>query len=129
MIDAAAELVKPHLPAAHATAAQDTIALGQKQDADRHSRLTQLTERLADLDGMGIAIQAIKPTPMQCYYNVPPEIALKAARMINDGLAEFASSGRTGLSRSAPCRCQTRMPRPPSSNAACARWASRGRRS
>jgi aminocarboxymuconate-semialdehyde decarboxylase len=28
---------------------------------------------------------------MQCYYNVPPEIALKAARMINDGLAEFAS--------------------------------------
>ncbi|MGB7833769.1 MAG: amidohydrolase family protein, partial [Xanthobacteraceae bacterium] len=91
MIDAAAELVKPHLPAAHATAAQDTLALGQKQDADRHSRLTQMTERLADLDGMGIAIQAIKPTPMQCYYNVPPEIALKAARMINDGLAEFAS--------------------------------------
>jgi len=91
MIEAAAELVKPHLPPAHATAAQDTIALGKKQDADRRSRLTTLNERLADLDAMGIAVQAIKPTPMQCYYNVPSEIALKAARMINDGLAEFAA--------------------------------------
>jgi aminocarboxymuconate-semialdehyde decarboxylase len=91
MIEAAAEFVKPHLPAAHATAAQDTIALGQKQDADRRSRLTEMTERLADLDAMGIAVQAIKPTPMQCYYNVPPDIGLKAARLINDGLAEFAA--------------------------------------
>jgi aminocarboxymuconate-semialdehyde decarboxylase len=91
MIEPAAELVKPHLPAAQASAAADTIAVGRKQDADRRSRLTRLAERLADLDAMGIAIQVIKPTPMQCCYNVPPEIGLKAARMINDGLAEYAA--------------------------------------
>lgn len=89
-IAAAAELVKPHLPPAEASATPDTLALGRKQESDRRTRLTEMNERLADLDAMGIAIQVIKPTPMQCYYNVPPDIALKAARMINDGLAEFA---------------------------------------
>jgi len=91
MVAAAADLVRPHLPPAHASATPDTLALGNKQDADRRSRLTELNERIADLDAMGIAIQAIKPTPMQCYYNVPPEIGVAAARMINDGLAEFAA--------------------------------------
>jgi aminocarboxymuconate-semialdehyde decarboxylase len=91
LIEAAAELVKPHLPPPDALPAQDTIAVGRKQDADRRSRLTGLSERLADLDAMGIAVQAIKPAPIQCYYNVPPEIAVKAARMVNDGVAEFAA--------------------------------------
>src|SRR5262252_3032819 len=54
-IAAAAELVKPHLPAAEAIATQDTLALGRKQENDRRSRLTELNERLADLDAMGIA--------------------------------------------------------------------------
>jgi aminocarboxymuconate-semialdehyde decarboxylase len=67
MVPAAAELVKPHLPPAETSAAPETIALGRKQDADRRSRLTELNERVADLDSMGIAVQAIKPTPMQCY--------------------------------------------------------------
>ena len=91
MVPAAADLVKPHLPPADTSAASETIAVGRKQEADRRSRLIELNERLADLDSMGIAVQTIKPTPMQCYYNVPPEIAVKAARMINDGLAEFAA--------------------------------------
>jgi aminocarboxymuconate-semialdehyde decarboxylase len=91
MVPAAADLVKPHLPPADTSAASETIAVGRKQEADRRSRLTELNERVADLDSMEIAVQAIKPTPMQCYYNVPQEIAVKAARMINDGLAEFAA--------------------------------------
>ena len=91
MVPAAAELVKPHLPPPDNSAAPETIAVGRKQEADRRSRLTELNERLADLDSMGIAVQAIKPTPMQCYYNVPPEIGLKAAQLVNDGLAEFAA--------------------------------------
>ena len=53
MVPAAAELVKLHLPQAESSAAPETIAVGRKQEADRRSRLTELNERLADLDSMG----------------------------------------------------------------------------
>ena len=33
------------------------------------------TERLRDLDEMGIDIQVVMPPPPQCYYTVPLDIA------------------------------------------------------
>ncbi len=38
---------------------------------------------------MGIDFQLVMPPPPQCYYTVPVEIAVEAARMVNDGIAEF----------------------------------------
>src|SRR5262245_58458814 len=82
----AAELVKPHLDAAamplvtFADAA--TRALNQQQEIDIVAR-AGLDQRLADLDAMGLDMQIIKPPPPQCYYAVPLEIAVEAARVVN----------------------------------------------
>jgi aminocarboxymuconate-semialdehyde decarboxylase len=91
----AAKFVKPHLDLATISlvkfATQDTRTLNQKQDADRVSRMTQHEERLADMDEMGIDLQVVKPPPPQCYYTLPVDIADQAARMVNDGLAEYVA--------------------------------------
>ena len=88
----AAELVKPHLAldamplVTFADAA--TKALNQKQEVDIVARAS-LEQRLADLDAMGLDMQVILPPPPQCYYAVPLDIAVQAARLVNDGIAEF----------------------------------------
>ena len=91
----AAKFVKPHLDLATIPLARfatpDTKALNQQQDADRTSRMTQYDERLAELDEMGVDLQVVKPLPPQCYYTLPMEIADRAARMVNDGLAEYVA--------------------------------------
>jgi aminocarboxymuconate-semialdehyde decarboxylase len=91
----AAAFVKPHLdpatiPLAHFADAA-TKALSRKQDEDVASRITGYDQRLADLDAMGIDRQLVLPPPNQCYYTVPPGIAVKAAQMVNDGLAQYVS--------------------------------------
>src|SRR5262245_9795259 len=90
----AAELVKPHLAAAASPlvrfANAETKALNQKQESDIMARAS-LEQRLADLDAMGLDMQVIKPPPPQCYYALPIEIAVEAARIINDGIAEFVA--------------------------------------
>ena len=80
----AAEFVKPHLDCANHAAG----ALRQRRDqgaepeaGGRHrAPRASLDKRLADLDAMGLDMQVIKPPPPQCYYAVPLEIAVKAAR-------------------------------------------------
>jgi len=90
----AAEFVRPHLAAEASPLVRfanlETKALNQKQEADIVARAS-LEQRLADLDAMGVDLQVIKPPPPQCYYAVPIEIAVAAARMINDGIAEFVA--------------------------------------
>jgi len=94
-IPQATAFVKPHLdmstiPLAHFSNAE-TKALAQKQDADVRPRITGYDERLAELDAMGIDMQLVMPPPNQCFYTVPLDIAVKAARMVNDGLAEYVA--------------------------------------
>jgi aminocarboxymuconate-semialdehyde decarboxylase len=84
--------MRPHLSpdaAPHAAFADAaTRALNQKQQADIAAR-AGLDRRLADLDAMGLDMQVVKPPPPQCQFPVPIEVAVKAARMINEGIAEF----------------------------------------
>ncbi len=92
-VPAAAAFVQPHLdlstiPLAHFTT-QDTKQLNQQQEADRRVRMTQYDDRLGDLDAMGIDMQLVMPPPPQCYTTVPVEIAIKAAQIVNDGIAEY----------------------------------------
>ncbi|MBX9589492.1 MAG: amidohydrolase family protein [Hyphomonadaceae bacterium] len=93
-IPRAADFVRPHLaPNAMPLvvfADAPTRALNEKQEADIVRR-GGLDRRLADLDAMGLDMQVVKPPPPQCYYAVPLEIAVEAARMVNDGIAEFVS--------------------------------------
>ena len=88
----AAKFVEPYLdwstiPLAH-FATPETKALSQKQEADIAARRDH-AQRLADLDAMAIDVQMIAPPPLQCYYTVPLDIAVNAAHIVNDGIAEF----------------------------------------
>jgi aminocarboxymuconate-semialdehyde decarboxylase len=76
-------------PGLHEFQSPETAAVNAKQDADMKTRLTNFDERLKDLDAMGVDMQVIKPPPGQCYYTLPVTAAVKAAQIVNDGLAEF----------------------------------------
>ncbi len=91
----AAAFVQPHLdlstiPLAH-YATPATQALNRKQDADRRPQMTDLKTRLADMDAMGVDLQIVMPPPPQCYHTVRPDIAVRAATMVNDGIAAFVA--------------------------------------
>jgi len=76
-------------PGLHEFQSPETAAVNAKQDADLKTRLFSFDERLKDLDAMGVDMQVVKPPPGQCYYTLPLEAAVKAAQIVNDGLAEF----------------------------------------
>jgi aminocarboxymuconate-semialdehyde decarboxylase len=46
-------------------------------------------QRIADMDRMGIDIQAISPAPRQTYYGADPDLGLAASRATNDFIAEI----------------------------------------
>ena len=95
MVPEAAALVAPHIdlatvPLAHFVT-PDTQALNRKQEADRRPNMTDMAVRLADMDAAGIDLQVIMPPPGQCTYTVPLELAVRAARIVNEGLAAFVA--------------------------------------
>src|SRR5689334_4273163 len=91
----AAEFVKPHLDPATIPlinfATPETKALNAHQDGERRGVMTSHDRRLADLDAMGIDMQLVMCPPPQCYYTVPPDIAVNAARIVNDGIAAYVA--------------------------------------
>lgn len=98
-VPAAAALVEPYLDVSTIPLAffstPDTKAVNAQQDADRRTRMNGsgdgLTERLRDLDEMGIDIQVVMPPPPQCYYTVPIDISVQATKIVNDGVAEYVA--------------------------------------
>jgi aminocarboxymuconate-semialdehyde decarboxylase len=88
---AAAALVRGHLHRAAEGLPPDTVALGARQSADRASRMTTLDDRLSELDAMAIDRQVVMPGPGQCYHDLPADLAIPAARLVNEGIAEFAA--------------------------------------
>src|SRR5205085_9072242 len=46
-------------------------------------------QRIADMDRMGIDIQAISPAPRQTYYGADPDLGRETSRAINDFIAEI----------------------------------------
>ncbi len=69
----------------------EVAAVDAKQNEDMKHRIVEFEPRLKNLDDMGIDMQVILPPPGQCYYTVPQDIAVKAAQMVNDGIAEFCA--------------------------------------
>src|SRR5262249_28733759 len=62
----------------------------QRQQMERtHSQLTSVEKRLADMDVMGIDIQAICPAPVQMFYWTEPELGIATARAVNDNIADI----------------------------------------
>jgi aminocarboxymuconate-semialdehyde decarboxylase len=93
-VPGAIEVVRGHLSADPRAAfyTEETRVLGRKQDADRTPYLIDLDRRMRTSDDMGVDAQVISPAPAQCYYHVPPDIGMKAARVVNEGIAEIARS-------------------------------------
>ena len=95
-IPQAAEFVKPHLDPATIPlinfATPETKTINARQDSERRGLMTGHDRRLADLDAMGIDLQLVMCPPPQCYYTVPLDIAVKAARIINDGVAAYVAA-------------------------------------
>jgi len=89
----AADFARPHLAPDPRAAfyAEETRRLTRKQDADRRVNLTDLNTRLADMDAMGVDRQIVSPAPGQCYHGLAPDLAVTAARLVNDGMAEFVA--------------------------------------
>lgn len=91
----AAAYIAPHLVMTdiamvrHSNA--ETKSINMTQDADRKVAMVDMDDRLAVLDAMGIDFQVVAPPPFQCYYSVPVEHAVKASRMVNEGIAGFVA--------------------------------------
>ena len=77
-------------PRTRAEYSEDTRILTRRQDEERDRHLTDLDQRLADLDAMG-SISSVSPAPPQCGYAVAPDLAVRATQMVNDGVAAFVA--------------------------------------
>jgi aminocarboxymuconate-semialdehyde decarboxylase len=73
----------------------ETQANPRSQDINRQNGVrtrqqgTSAEQRIADMDLMGIDIQAISPAPRQTYYGADPELGLATARTLNDEIADI----------------------------------------
>ena len=65
-----------------------TKSVNEQQLVDIRPKMQSLDERIADMDRMGIDVQAISVPPYQFYYWADPEVGRQAARDLNDHLAE-----------------------------------------
>jgi aminocarboxymuconate-semialdehyde decarboxylase len=62
-----------------------------KQMRDRAPKLTGVTQRLADMDRMGVDIQAVCPAPFQYFYFTEPDVGAGIAREVNEGIAKLVA--------------------------------------
>jgi len=69
-----------------------TREVNRKQAQKISGKLTSIETRLADMDEMGIDVQAISPVPLQYYYALDPDLGRTSARLINDRIAEIVAA-------------------------------------
>jgi aminocarboxymuconate-semialdehyde decarboxylase len=88
-IPAADELMRPHVAAHtfHAFSCPASDEVNRQQFRQIAGKLNVVDERIADMDRLGVDVQAISPVPPQMYYDVEPDLGRQAARLVNDGIA------------------------------------------
>ncbi|MES2980382.1 MAG: amidohydrolase family protein [Pseudomonadota bacterium] len=74
----------------HASQATRDVNMGQMKL--RAAKLSDIPTRLADMDRMGIDVQAVSPAPTQYYYYAEPDFGLELARGVNDGIANVVAA-------------------------------------
>lgn len=65
-----------------------TKEVNRRQLIALRPKMESLEERLADMDRMGVDLQAVSIAPYQTYYWAEPELGRQVSRLINDELAE-----------------------------------------
>ncbi|HUB48853.1 MAG TPA: amidohydrolase family protein [Acetobacteraceae bacterium] len=66
-----------------------TRAVNREQARRTRVQFTSVEQRLADMDVMGIDIQALTPAPNQTYYDTPADLGIATARAVNDNIADI----------------------------------------
>jgi len=61
-------------------------------------RLTQIGQRLKDMDAMGVQLQVLSPSPNQYYYWAEPGLAAEIVRLQNEHIASLCAAHPTRLS-------------------------------
>ncbi len=69
-----------------------TRDVNRRQASEIAGKLTSVETRLADMDEMGIDIQAVSPTPLQYYYSLDADLGRESARIINDHIADVVAA-------------------------------------
>ena len=69
-----------------------TREVNRQQLIDLRPKMESLEERLADMDRMGVDVQAVSISPYQMYYWAEPGIGREVSRLINDELAETVAT-------------------------------------
>jgi len=75
---------------AETRASPQSQAINRANGARTNKQSVSPEQRIADMDRMGIDIQAISPAPRQTYYGADPDLGIATARVVNDNLAEIA---------------------------------------
>ena len=68
-----------------------TREINRQQVERTRIQFTSVEKRLADMDLMGIDMQALTPAPNQTYYDTPPDLGIATARAINDNIADIVA--------------------------------------
>jgi aminocarboxymuconate-semialdehyde decarboxylase len=71
---------------------QLTKSVNEGQLKTIQPKMQSLDQRVADMDAMGVDVQAISVPPYQFYYWADPDAGREAARALNDHLAETVAS-------------------------------------
>lgn len=69
----------------------ETAAYNARHFGELVEKLTDPTRRLADMDSMGVDVQALSVAPPQFYYWTDPAVGRRLARMQNEHLAELVA--------------------------------------
>ena len=69
-----------------------SLEVNRKQAETVREQLTSVERRLADMDALGVDIQAISPSPPQYYYGIPAELGRQTARLINENIASIVAA-------------------------------------
>jgi aminocarboxymuconate-semialdehyde decarboxylase len=98
-VQAAVDMAKSHVPPnpRGSLLTEETQFLTRKQDADRTPNLLDLGLRMRDFAAMGLDAQVISPAPGLCHYTVPPDIGVKVARLVNEGIAEIMTKEKSRI--------------------------------
>ena len=93
---AADELVKPvfrpESDALFRFSNEATREVNRQQGQTIRAKLTSVEARLAQMDKLGIDMQAISPAPSQYYYWADPELGRGVARLVNDNIAGIVAA-------------------------------------
>jgi len=88
-IPAADELMRPHVAAHsfHAFSCPASDEVNRQQFRQIGAKLNVIDARIADMDRLGVDVQAISPVPTQMYYAVDADLGRQASQVVNDGIA------------------------------------------